>query len=237
MHDDTSSFPPTDWSLIRRLGAANPTADRRFDLDRLLESYMPPMRRFIRQRFDVADEEAEDWLNGFIASRVLQSAFLSRVDRERGKFRALLSCAMAQYGLDQLRNKKYQNRKRVSGEFLPELFAAPSASDPMVMFDRHWAEHAIARALELTKRELYLTKRGTAWEVFKRRYLDTGQAARSYKALATEFAFERPTQAGIAINAAKRVFRRKLKDVLIEYGSSEAEMTAAIGELKNIFRN
>lgn len=237
MGEDTSSFPMTDWSLIRRVAGDDEPAARRLDLNELLKRYMPPMRRFIRQRFRLNHDEAEDWLQGFITSKLLQTALLSRADQDRGKFRALLSRALADYGVDQFRRRRTRgpNAQGMNEQSSAEA-PAPAISDPAVLFERHWAEHAIAEALRLTKERLYTTNRAAAWEVFSRRLLEQDGAARSYQHLTNEFGFEKPSQAAIALNTAKRIFRRKLADVLIEFGASHQDLGAALAELRNIFQ-
>jgi hypothetical protein len=115
--------------------------------------------------------------------------------------------------------------------------AAATDSDPAKIFDQHWAEHAIAEALRLTQERLCSTQRAAAWAVFSRRLLEHGESARNYRALAAEFAFDKPSQAAIAFNTAKRVFRRKLLDVLVEYGATDDDIHAAVSDLKNIFQN
>ncbi|MBC8106586.1 MAG: sigma-70 family RNA polymerase sigma factor [Anaerolineae bacterium] len=238
MSEDTSSFPMTDWSLIRRVAGDEEPAARRLDLNELLKRYMPPMRRFIRQRFRLNDDEAEDWLQGFITSKLLQSALLSRADQDHGKFRALLSRALADYGIDQFRRRRTRGPNgHGTDEQSPVEIAAPATSDPAVLFERHWAEHAIAEALRLTKERLCATNRAAAWEVFSRRLLEQGEAARSYQVLTNEFGFEKPSQAAIALNTAKRIFRRKLNDVLIEFGATHQDLGVALAELRNIFQN
>jgi DNA-directed RNA polymerase specialized sigma24 family protein len=237
MGEDTSSFPITDWSLIRRVAGDEEPAARRLDLNQLLTRYMPPMRRFIRQRFRLTDDEAEDWMQGFITSKLLQSALLSRADQDRGKFRALIIRALADYGIDQYRRRRTRGTKGNGTDERSENVSASAISDPAVLFERHWAEHAIAEALRLTEERLCTTNRAAAWEVFSRRLLEQGEAARSHQALTDEFGFEKPSQAAIALNTAKRIFRRKLNDVLIEFGATSQDITAAIAELKNIFQN
>src|SRR5688572_6490869 len=232
MTHETSSFPVTDWSLLRRLGGDEDSAARQLDLGELVTRYVPAMRRFLLQRFRGESNEVDDWLQGFLASKVLQSALLSRADRERGKFRSFLSHALSDYVLDQMRRAKLRNGAGTLGD----SHLAPTCNDPSLLFDRHWAEHAIAEALRLTRERLYATRRGPAWEVFSRRLLVQGEDARDYRALASEFGFEKPSQAAVALNTAKRIFRRKLADVLVEFGATEGDLNAAIDELKIIFQ-
>jgi hypothetical protein len=67
--------------------------------------------------------------------------------------------------------------------------------------------------------------------------LEPNAADRSYATLAKLFHFEKPSQATAALRVAKRVFRRKLKDVLIEFGAIEGDLDAKVTELKKIFEN
>jgi DNA-directed RNA polymerase specialized sigma24 family protein len=229
----------TDWSLIDRLSGDEDAAARRLDLNELVTRYAPAMRRFLLQRFRADPHEVEDWLQGFLASRILQGALLSRVDKDRGKFRTFVSHALSDYAIDQLRRARVRNAASLDAfdHANDASFATPNQFDPAVQFSRNWAQLAIDEALRRTQERLDTTGRGVAWAVFSRRLLEPGATPPSYEALAREFAFETPIQASIALKTVKRIFRRKLQDVLAEFGTTEPDLDEAIAELKRIFQN
>ena len=124
--------------MIREAGDADPAA-----LEGFARSYREPVLDAIR-RGGVAGEDAED-LCQEVFLRVLQGGVLSKADRERGRFRSLLSTVTRRCVLDRLRRRRPEAP-------LPEDAGEPADTEAeaaaQAEFDRDWVWHLTTRALE-----------------------------------------------------------------------------------------
>lgn len=234
MQRETSSFPPTDWSLIGHVVGDDAIETRRLSLDELLSRYLPAMRRFVRRKFRVDAHVADDWVQGFVTSKILQNQLLARVQQDGRSFRSFLSHALSDFAIDQRRQAKRE--ASAANDHAATIDTAASLVDPATTLERSWAEQALEAALTRTKDRLCATKRGPAWAVFSRRFLEPHARPRDYRSLTAEFAFDTPKQAAMALRTAKRVFRAKLSEVLIEFGTRKSGLPAAISELRKNFQ-
>jgi DNA-directed RNA polymerase specialized sigma24 family protein len=86
-------FPTTRWSVV--LGAAHGSEAPRRALHELCAAYWLPLYAFLR-RDGMAREDAEDLVQGFLAS-LLSGSAMAGVDRERGRFRSYLLGALRHF--------------------------------------------------------------------------------------------------------------------------------------------
>ena len=89
-----SSFPETNWSLVRR--AADKEAPESFHaLSKLCESYWYPLYAYVR-REGASPEDAADEVQGFFA-RMLEKEYLLAAKSDLGRLRTFLIDAMKKY--------------------------------------------------------------------------------------------------------------------------------------------
>ena len=147
-----AQFPPTLWSVVLRAGQTS--SDQSHEaLATLCRAYWFPLYAYLR-RHGKSPPDAEDLTQGFLL-HLLEKDTLSRVKRERGKFRSFLLASL-QYFLANERDKQLAQRRGGGAAFVPldqstaeERYQSEltDAMDPARLFDRRWATTLLERAL------------------------------------------------------------------------------------------
>lgn len=169
-----TAFVPTRWTLILRARGESPAA--RAALGELCEAYYAPVLAFIRSACRDQDF-ARDLTQEFFA-RLLAGHGLDTVDPNRGRFRSFLLGAVKHFLADQ--HDRAQAAKRGAGHRPISIQAGsdPSTSaelqipDPSgpptdALFDRHWAETIVERAINHLAREFTAANRTAQFEALK----------------------------------------------------------------------
>jgi DNA-directed RNA polymerase specialized sigma24 family protein len=230
-------FPVTEWSLIARAADADAETRRRA-LTELLDRYVPAVKCYLTLAKRMDPDRAEDLLQGFLASKVLDEHLIEHADRQRGKFRTFLLTALDRFIINQHRFDAAQKRspgQMASIDEQPE--PAGNGAGPAGAFELAWARQVIDRTLEGMKQECVGSGRMDLWEVFQARVLGPtlGQAeAVPYDDLVRRNGFSSPVRAANALVTAKRMFTRVLRAVIGEYQSDEAEIDSEIDDLHKI---
>jgi DNA-directed RNA polymerase specialized sigma24 family protein len=81
-------FPPTRLSVVERLGSADP-GERQVAWDALVHAYWRPVYKYLRARWRLTPEAAEDLTQEFFA-RALEKQFFAGYDSGRARFRTWL---------------------------------------------------------------------------------------------------------------------------------------------------
>src|SRR5436309_13293962 len=79
-------FPVTQWSLIGRVSEQT-SGPQRTAMAQLLQCYLPALRAHLIIARRMVPEQADDVLQAFVSSKILEQRLIDRSDRERGKFR------------------------------------------------------------------------------------------------------------------------------------------------------
>jgi RNA polymerase sigma-70 factor (ECF subfamily) len=234
----SSPFPNTSWSMVARAGHVRSSVRRR-TLDALLRQYLPALRSYLAARRRVSPEEAEDLVQGFLASKVLEQQILRRADPARGKFRTFLMTALERYALDEWRKNAAAKRSPAGGTGALEELA--EADHPLAeaedLFDLEWAKQAVDLAVQRMRRECQAGGRQDVWGVFEARVLGpTLHDAEPvpYDRLVRQFGFASPEQAVSLLTTGKRMFSRNLREVVAEYADDEQETEDELRRLKRI---
>src|SRR5580693_2515632 len=128
-------FPVTQWSLIARASHVD-VETRRRALGELLERYVPAVRCYLTLGKRIDPDRADDILQGFLASKILDEHLIERADQQRGKFRTFLLTALDRFIINQHRFDAAQKRapaQLASIDDQPE--PSESASNPANTFD------------------------------------------------------------------------------------------------------
>lgn len=151
------AFVTTQWSLI--LSAQGSGPDATSALNDLCRDYWPPL--FVSARRDgLSTEDAQDAVQGFIA-HLLARQDLQQVAPEKGRFRSFLLTAFKHFLVSRSRSEGAGKRGGGSVVFsldanelkgIDESELTDSAS-PDKAFDRSWAKHLMARAMERLSRD------------------------------------------------------------------------------------
>lgn len=87
-------FATTHWSVV--LAAARPDTTRaRAALERLCQTYWPPLYAYVRRR-GYSPEDAQDLTQEFFA-RLLEKNWIARADQSRGRFRSFLLLVLKRF--------------------------------------------------------------------------------------------------------------------------------------------
>jgi RNA polymerase sigma-70 factor (ECF subfamily) len=184
----------------------------------------------------VRPEQADDLLQSFITSKVLEQQMLARADRARGRFRNYLLTVLDRHHIDWHRSESVR-RRRVEVD-LPEV---PDVADPAAVdtnaFDLAWASALLDQATEETRRRLRADGREDLWDVLRFRVLDPILADAPpppYEAMLARFGFRTATQACSAVLTARRTFARVLRELIAQYADDEADVDEEIDDLYRI---
>jgi hypothetical protein len=234
-----SPFPNTAWSMVARAAHVRSSVRRR-TLEALVRQYQPALRSYLMARRRVGPHEADDLLQGFLASKVLEQQILRRADRTRGKFRTYLMTALERYAIGEYR--KDSAAKRSPGTRPGPLDALPDVDHPVArdqadLFDLEWAKQAVEVAVGRMRRECDAGGRGDLWGVFKARVLDPalrGEEPMPYERLIPELKLESPEKAANLLATAKRMLARNLREVAGEYAEDDADAEDEVRRLRAV---
>jgi DNA-directed RNA polymerase specialized sigma24 family protein len=232
------AFPQTDWELVEgavECGGAGSA------LEGLLERYLPHLEAYLRGRFWLPFDQAEDLLQSFILEKVLQRDLLQNADRNRGRFRSFLLKSLHNYTVQRLRRDGADKRAAISGAIsldeLPEQTLSADTSGAWEGFDVIWARRLLFETLCSMKRECLEGGRRDLWGVFEGRLLGPllGEAAPvTYEVLVARFRFGSAAQAANALITAKRMFSRVLASLVATYVDGDESIEAEIHDLKEV---
>ena len=227
--------------MVARAGRGDPSLRRR-TLETLVKQYLPALRAYLMSRRRIAADDADNLLQGFLASKVLDQQIIARAEPARGKFRTFLMTALERYAISEHRKASATRRSPAGGQQIGSLDAvedghhpiAPEAAD---VFDVEWAKQAVDVAVGRMRRECESGGRLDLWGVFKARVLDpalSGAEPVSYEDLVPGLSLASAQQAGNLLTTAKRMFMRNLREVVSEYAEDDEDVDAEVGRLKRI---
>jgi DNA-directed RNA polymerase specialized sigma24 family protein len=234
-NDGFQLFPTTHWSLVVRAGQ-DASQTRRDALGELLQRYMGALRTFLITRYRLSRDRADDMVQGFILSRLVEKNLLGKADADRGKFRNFLMTALERYAVDQFREASAQKRQGDHNiiDVQDQQNRLGAATDnPAAAFDVSWASEVIRQTIERMKQATETT-RPDLWGVFKDRVLGPafdGAEPSSYAELIGRLGFKDEGQAASALQTAKRIFSRLLRGIVAEYAMTASEVDEEVGEL------
>ncbi len=165
---------PTRWTLVLR--ARGESAAARVALSELCEDYYCPVLAFIRG--SGRDEDAARELAQEFFARVLAGHRLDTVDPNRGRFRSFLLGAVKHFLADQ--HDRAQAAKRGAGQTPISIQANaathtsaelqipdPSGPPPDWLFDRHWAQTLVERAINQLANEFTAANKAEQFQALK----------------------------------------------------------------------
>jgi hypothetical protein len=107
---DSSPFPLTRWSLVGRAAGAGGDMRVRAAVNELVVRYLPALRAHLVLTRRLSPDDADDLLQNFMASKVLEQNLFSRADEAQGKFRTFLLAALGNYLIDHVRAAQAKKR-------------------------------------------------------------------------------------------------------------------------------
>jgi DNA-directed RNA polymerase specialized sigma24 family protein len=235
-----SDFCTTQWSTILAAGQVDYTRAAGA-LERLCQRYWYPIYAFIRRR-GVAWPEAEDLTQAFFA-HLLKKDTLSKVDPNRGRFRAFLASSLTNflkgewdYRTALRRGGKQQvvSLDTVAAEELYEREAA-GALTAELLFERRWAITLLEEVLRRLKQEYILAGKGMQFAVLEPA-LSSAVPPGFYTRCAAELALtENATK--VALHRLRRRFGEVLRSEIAHTVAGPEEIEDEIRYLFSIISN
>lgn len=228
-------FPATRLSLVRALASGEERV-RRPAFDALVAGYWRPSYKYLRVRWRLAPEDAEDLAQDFF-TRVLEKRYFDAYDPDRARFRTYLRTCLDRFVAKQ-RRAAGRLKRGGGAPVLPLDFAgvereleagtgsatAAVEADPETWFQREWRRALFARALADLRERCRQEGKETRFAVFERYDLRGGEGL-TYARLGEELGIP-ATQVTNHLAWARRELRKSLLDRLRELCGSEEEVAA-----------
>jgi DNA-directed RNA polymerase specialized sigma24 family protein len=231
-------FPTTHWSLVARVGHDAAEA-RREALGELLVRYLPALGAHLVHGKRLSPADADDLLQDFVATKIIERELIGRADAQLGKFRTFLLTALDRFLIDRIREQAAQKRSPAADRLRPLGDQADQlqAEEHCDAFDLAWARNVIAETVRLMRAECEASSRMDVWGVFECRLLGpllNSAEPVEYDELVAKLGLQSPSQASNLLITAKRMFARLMRAVVGEYALGPAEIESEIGELMEI---
>ena len=221
------AFPLTRHSVIAAAQSNDPR-ERVRAMDAITASYWRPVYKYVRMRWRVEREDAEDFTQDFFA-RLLEKEFLDSYNPAKGRLRTFLRTCIDRLFMNQTRDAHRQKRGSAAihvsldfDEAEHELAAASTTQSPEDYFEKEWARNLFALAVERLRAHCEAAGKTTQFALFERYDLDEVDARPAYADLAAEFGLE-VTDVTNYLAFARREFRRLVLAQLREMTGSEDE--------------
>ena len=233
-----ADFPTTRWTLVDRAGDGSLSVSGEA-LNELLRLYWPALKTHLVTCRRIPPDQAEDLVQGFVVSKVLERALITCADRERGRFRSLLVTALDRYVVSEKRASSAKRRSSGRPMADPEMMDHHPAPDGEVAtaFDVAWARQLLHQTITAMETECRSSGRADVWGVFEARILGPileGRPPAAYEELVSRFAFQSPTHAANVLVTAKRMFQRRLRTAVEAYAGTQAAVDEEIEDLWRI---
>jgi RNA polymerase sigma factor (sigma-70 family) len=221
------AFPLTRHSVVAAAQGPDPQ-ERVRAMDAITTSYWRPVYKYVRLRWRLEREDAEDFTQDFF-SRLLEKDFLASYDPAKGKLRTFLRTCIDRLFMNQNRDARRQKRGdsavHISLDFEEaehELAASAHTESPEDYFEKEWVRTLFALAVERLRTQCQSSGKTMHFALFERYDLGDSEARPSYAALAQEFRIA-VTDVTNYLAFARREFRRSVLDQLREMTGSNEE--------------
>jgi RNA polymerase sigma factor (sigma-70 family) len=230
-------FPATRRSVLRAVADADPGV-RRQGFEVLVASYWKPVYKYLRVKWRLGREDAEDVTQEFFA-HALEKGTFGGYDPARARFRTYLRTCLDRFAANE---RKAEGRlKRGGGAVVlsldfpgaeEEIARQAGQADPLGMeeyFHREWVRGLFARAVEALRTEYVATDKAVHFRLFEGYDLEESAAETGGRKTYAELGREHGLTAVQVTNwlaAARRDFRRQVLAALAELTGSEEELRA-----------
>lgn len=210
----SGSFPPTRLTVLARIRSPEPD-ERRDAFGPLIEAYWKPIYTYLRIRWGLPAEDAQDATQSFLAS-AFEKRWLERFDPSRARFRTFLRTCVDRFAMN--RDQAARRLKRGGGARIVgldfetaegELRERP-IEDPVdqdELFRQEWIRGLFSRSVEEVRAECAAAGLLARFALFER--YDLGPASDlSYADLAQDLGLT-VSQVTSGLAAARRQFRAR----------------------------
>lgn len=229
--DEKDGFSATAWTIVEQ------AVHDRSALDKLLRRYWRPLWVHLIYTKRFSESEADDVVQEFITSRILERDLLARVDRHKGKFRSFLLKSLDRFVIDRHRSHNAAKAAPTHAASFAEGFdQADDQPCPDAAYEAGWAMSVLAEAIRRMEAEC-LAARADLWLVFQGRggRVLRGEEAEPYARLAERMGACDEKQAANLWATAQARFRRILGQTLVDFGGVSLEDD--LPDLKSVFQS
>jgi RNA polymerase sigma factor (sigma-70 family) len=229
-------FPHTRLSLIERVRDSTPEI-RRQAFDDLVTGYWKPAYKYVRIRWRLSPDDADDVVQGFFAV-AFEKEYLDAFDPAKGRFRTFLRVCLDRYARKVHKAETAQKRGGAQRRLSLDVTGAegelraldpPDPQDPDQFFRQELIRDLFTRALADVRDGLVADGKEIVFRVFER--YDLGPAdGRTYAAVAGEFAIP-VTQVTNYLALARRRFRERALAHLRALSGTDDEFRADARDL------
>jgi DNA-directed RNA polymerase specialized sigma24 family protein len=219
--------------VVQAVAHADPEV-RRLAWESLAALYWPPVCAYLRLKWRVAAEDAQDLAQAFFA-RALEKGFLDGYDPGRARFRTYLRTCLDGFVANQRAAAGRLKRGGGAVHVPLEAEVAGSGDDPEACFHREWVRALFGHALEALRGEAEATGKSAAFRAFERYDLEgpEGGERPTYAGLAAELGMP-VTQVTNHLAAMRRAFRRHVLEILRSGCGSDEEFRAEARDLLGV---
>jgi RNA polymerase sigma factor (sigma-70 family) len=235
------SFPVTRLSVLAAARSQD-GVERARALDILFAAYWKPVYKYIRLKFSLSPQDAQDLTQGFFAE-LLERGLLSRFDPAKSRLRTYLRLCVDSFALNEM---KAASRKKRGGEFTHVALDFSAAEDELRtqaidpasipssesldnFFEKEWIRNLFSSAVEELRRVCEAREKQKVFQLFETH--DLGEDNVSYAELAASFSLSL-TEVNNQLAWARREFRRIVLQRLHALCESDEEFAR---EAKTLF--
>jgi RNA polymerase sigma factor (sigma-70 family) len=226
-------FATTHWSLV--LAAGGDTSGARVAVARLCSLYWYPLYAFAR-RMGLGTYDAEDATQGCFA-HLLRTDGLSKVAREKGRFRSFLLAALKNHLSHE--RERATAQKRGGGERVVDLDALEAEAryaleptddlSPDRLFDRRWALAVLEQAQERLRSEYDASGKGALFEAL-RPTLGGARSGPAYSEIAVKLGLSEGA-VKVAVHRLRDRYRGVLRSVVADTVATPVDVDAELRHL------
>lgn len=234
-------FATTHWTMVLKAGSspdADSVRDAQAALEELCRIYWFPLYAYVRRR-GYAKADAEDLTQGFFV-QLLRHQDFSRLQAERGRFRAFLLAALKNYLANEYDRAHRQKR---GGSVAPlsldyesaavKFKVADNTASPDKTFDREWALALLECVLERLRCEWTAKAQQALFEALKD-FLTVEKNEVSYSTVATQIGVDEATLR-VQTHRLRKRYRELLKDEIAQTLTAPTMVTEELQTLMRAF--
>jgi len=226
-------FPPTRRSVIEAVRSID-AEERQLALEALCAAYWKPVYKYVRWRWSLPAEAAQDLTQGFFME-VLERELLEKFDPAKSRLRTYLRVCVDSFVMNEdkagRRQKRGGNIPHVALDFTaaeeelgataidPAKIASPESLEDF--FEKEWVRSLFALAVEDLRKLCDERERARTFRLFEAYDLE-GNEKLSYEDLAKDYGIS-VTDVTNALAWARREFRKIALDRLRELCGTEEE--------------
>ncbi len=235
-------FPTTMWSLVEPAKGGD-EEQYRVTMERLAVGYWRPVYCFIRSKGYPASR-AEDLTQEFFL-RLLDRGWISRADRQRGRFRTFLLTILVRFLSDQgprraPLQKQFDSQMVSISSLMAEgdrCFEPPDSQTPERVFMRQWAKAVIASTCQRLEAWCQERKRSAWYDVFRLlRFPEPGTRGPSQESLAEQLGISRD-QVRYAATETSDQFAELLRQEIAGQVESGLDIEQELNDLQELLQD